>query len=352
MRLIFTNTSGSGVQAALTSGEDLYLAEGVYFGSTNNYAITSEDSNHRIDVYGHLVSQSGINLGDDVSDTNNRVFVHSGAEIRVSDEIGLYWGIYVYGSSSSIVNDGVIDGHFGVVFKAASPSTSSTITNSGTIIGYDTTVGTVTRDIGSTETLIVNNTGLIEGEVSFTSNLGNGVDIINNSGTMIGDVILAGLDDKYNGKKGFVDGIVDGGEGADTLNGGLKLDHFLGGAGADTLYGNIGKDKLGGGADADTFIYKAVAESAGKTVDTILDFSKAEDDLFNIHAIDANTTKSGNQDFTFIGNAAFDGDKGDLRFFVSGGNTTFQADINGDKKADFTVKLTGEISLAASDFLL
>jgi hypothetical protein len=41
-----------------------------------------------------------------------------------------------------------------------------------------------------------------------------------------------------------------------------------------------------------------------------------------------------------------------LRFFVSGSNTTLQADIDGDKKADFTVKLVGEIPLAASDFLL
>ncbi|WP_137154858.1 hypothetical protein [Rhizobium sp. FKL33] len=339
------------MQAALTGGEDLYLAEGVYFGSTSGFAITSADSNHRIDIYGSVVSSNGINLGDTETDTNNRIYIHADGQIRTPDD-NLSWGVYLYSSSSKVTNEGMIDGYYGVAFGANSASTTSRLVNSGMIVGVDATFGTVARNTNASETIIVDNTGTIQGEIAYNAILGAGVDIINNSGTMIGDVLLYALDDKYNGKKGYVNGIVDGGDGADILNGGVKLDNFAGGVGADTLYGYLGKDKLGGGGDADTFIYKAAAESAGKAVDIISDFTKADDDLINIHAIDADTTAKNNQDFTFIANNAFSGDAGELRFSVSGGNTTVQADINGDGKADFVLKLTGSISLASSDFLL
>ncbi|MDH6269481.1 Ca2+-binding RTX toxin-like protein [Rhizobium sp. SG_E_25_P2] len=351
MRLIFTNTSGAGVQAALTAGEDFYLAADVYFGSTNTYAITAADSNHRFDIYGSVVSENGVNLGDAGTDTNNRIFIHAGAMIRTPDD-NSSWCVNLDSSSSKITNEGLIEGYYGVVFGANSADTTSRLVNSGEIIGADTFYGTIVRDSGASETVIVDNSGTIRGVNAYNAVLGAGIDIINNSGTIVGDILLYALDDKYNGKKGFIDGIVDGGDGADILNGGVKLDHFLGGAGADTLYGYLGRDKLGGGADADTFLYKSVTESTGKTADTILDFTKADNDLINIHAIDANTTAKNNQDFTFIANSAFSGDAGELRSFVSGGNTTVQADINGDGKADFVLKLTGAISLAGSDFLL
>jgi hypothetical protein len=91
MRLIFTNTSGAGVQAALTGGEDFYLAADIYFGSTDTYAITSADSNHRIDIYGSVVSENGINLGDSGTDVSNRLFIHADGQIRAPDDNGS-WG--------------------------------------------------------------------------------------------------------------------------------------------------------------------------------------------------------------------------------------------------------------------
>lgn len=351
MRLIFTSTSGAGVQAALTGGEDLYLAEGVYFGSTSNFAITSADSDHRIDIQGSVVSASGITLGDGSSDANNRLFIHEDGIIRTPDDTVAY-GVIIYSNASTVNNAGIIDSFYAVVFGAMSPGTTSRLVNSGVIVGADTTYGAVIRGASTTETFVVDNTGTIKGAHAYDATLGDGVDLINNSGVMVGDVLLHTLDDKYNGKKGYVNGLVDGGDGADILNGGVKLDNFVGGAGADTLYGYLGKDKLAGGADADTFIYKAAAESAGKAVDVISDFTKADDDLINIHAIDADTTAKNNQDFTFIANNTFSGDAGELRFSISGGATTVQADINGDGKADFILKLTGTISLASSDFLL
>ncbi|MBB1250133.1 calcium-binding protein [Rhizobium sp. G21] len=349
MRLIFTNTSGAGVQAALTGGEDFYLAKDV-FGSTNSFAISSADSNHRIDLYGSIVSENGVALGDSSSDTNNRLFIHDTGVIRTPDDNSSF-GVLVYSSASQVTNAGLIESFYGVVFEANSVSTTSRLVNSGNIVGSDPTYGAIIRDAAATETIIIDNSGTIRGPKSFTS-IGVGVDIINNSGTMIGDVNLGGVDDKYNGKKGVVNGLVDGGDGADILNGGVKLDNFAGGTGTDTLYGYLGKDKLAGGADADTFLYKNVAESVGKTVDTISDFTKADFDQINMNAIDADTTAKNNQNFTFISNNAFSGDAGELRFNISGGNTTVQADINGDGKADFVLRLTGAISLATSDFLL
>ena len=40
-------------------------------------------------------------------------------------------------------------------------------------------------------------------------------------------------------------------------------------------------------------------------MDTLVDFSHAQGDTFDLSAIDANTATAGNQAFTFIGEAAF-----------------------------------------------
>ncbi|MCE7913848.1 MAG: heme peroxidase [Nitrosomonas sp. PRO4] len=79
-----------------------------------------------------------------------------------------------------------------------------------------------------------------------------------------------------------------------------------GGDGDDTLVGLLGADVLTGGAGADTFSYSLVTQStpgvAGR--DSIADFVSGTDKI-NLNAIDANAGVAGNQDFQFIGGAAF-----------------------------------------------
>jgi len=151
-----------------------------------------------------------------------------------------------------------------------------------------------------------------------------------------------GLDNYLAGSSG--DNRLGGGGGNDTLKGGSGDDILRGGSGSDVLLGNNGND---------TFLFKSVAESAAGelTHDRILDFSSA--DVIDLRSIDANALSDGNQDFTFIGSAAFTG-AGQLRFEADGsGRTIVQADIDGNLTADFEILLQGTARiLAKDDFLL
>jgi hypothetical protein len=63
-------------------------------------------------------------------------------------------------------------------------------------------------------------------------------------------------------------------------------------------------------------------------------------------------TKSGDQDFVFIGAKGFSGKVGELRYVAKASDTIIYADLNGDKKADFAIHLDDRVILVASDFIL
>jgi hypothetical protein len=93
-------------------------------------------------------------------------------------------------------------------------------------------------------------------------------------------------------------------------------------------------------------------------VDTITDFatiasSALNGDVINLNAIDANTAllAIGNQDFTFIGTAAFTA-AGQIRYVVSGADTIIQGNVNAGLGADFSIQLSGLHTLGATDFVL
>ena len=136
-----------------------------------------------------------------------------------------------------------------------------------------------------------------------------------------------------------------GDEGNDTLRGENGADKLVGGAGADKLYG---------GAGADTFIFKTVADSkvAAASRDTIFDFRSSQGDKVDLSAIDANAKAGGNQAFTFIGDDAFSGKAGELRYQKSASDTYVYADVNGDRKADFAIHFDDALSFAKGHFLL
>ncbi|MCW2283671.1 ribosomal protein S11 [Rhodoblastus acidophilus] len=140
--------------------------------------------------------------------------------------------------------------------------------------------------------------------------------------------------------------------GADYLFGYGGADTLNGGAGSDYLCGGVGADVLTGGTEMDAFVYSSIADSAVGAEDTITDFSHAQWDYINLYAIDANTLAAGDQAFTYIGSAAFTGVAGQLRAAVSGSSMMVTGDVNGDRVADFGIRLTGVTSLVASDFSL
>ena len=69
--------------------------------------------------------------------------------------------------------------------------------------------------------------------------------------------------------------------------------------------------------------------------------------------MDASSSASGNQAFTFIGEGTFTGVAGQLRFtHLTDQTTTVYGDVNGDKVADFQIDLASYLTLNASDLTL
>ncbi|HEX8483325.1 MAG TPA: Calx-beta domain-containing protein, partial [Allosphingosinicella sp.] len=101
-------------------------------------------------------------------------------------------------------------------------------------------------------------------------------------------------------------------DGSFRLFGGAGNDVLTGGSGADVIFGGLRGDTLTGGAGNDVFRYNNVAESNSTERDGIQDFNAG--DLIDLSRIDANTLVAGDQAFNFVGNAAFSGTAGELRF--------------------------------------
>ncbi|MTH79961.1 calcium-binding protein [Paracoccus aestuariivivens] len=147
---------------------------------------------------------------------------------------------------------------------------------------------------------------------------------------------------------------INGGFGNDVLDGGLNNDRLNGGIGNDRLIGGAGSDHISGGAGADRFVFVSLSEStvgvAGR--DTITDFSRGQQDLIDLSAIDANFGRTGNQAFSFIGDAAFTGQAGQLSARTVTGGTLVSGDVNGDRIADFAVLLDDRLNLGTDCFIL
>lgn len=148
--------------------------------------------------------------------------------------------------------------------------------------------------------------------------------------------------------------IVTGSAGNDSILGKSGMDALAGGGGDDRLTGGADADTLTGGSGRDLFDFDNISESGlGALADLITDFT-AQQDRIDLGTIDANTALASNQAFTFLGTGAFTGTAGQLRYTTGAGDglTHVYGDVNGDGTADFEIKLTGTLSLAASDFIL
>ncbi|MEH1831671.1 MAG: calcium-binding protein [Nostoc sp.] len=185
---------------------------------------------------------------------------------------------------------------------------------------------------------------------------GNGNDSVN--GGLGDDVINAGDGNNTlnggNGNDVLTTGsgkdILLGGNGNDVLYGGGGKDTLNGGAGNDTLAGGTGSDILTGGAGNDVFDFNSVSDSPPSGRDLITDFvgnGSLPGDRIDLSTIDANSTKAGNQAFTFIGAAPFSA-PGQVRY--SGG--ILQANTGGNLSPEFEVRLIGAPQLVVSDIIL
>ncbi|RYG87095.1 MAG: hypothetical protein EON59_08375 [Alphaproteobacteria bacterium] len=143
------------------------------------------------------------------------------------------------------------------------------------------------------------------------------------------------------------DNVINARGGNDTINGA---------GGNDTIIGGTSYDTLTGGTGNDTFAFASAAEIGDRpgARDVITDFTTGQDKI-DLSAIDANSTLSGGQDFTFIAanDGSFTGTAGELAWHTEAttGRTLVQGDVNGDRIHDFELELSGIKSLKASDFI-
>jgi serralysin len=174
----------------------------------------------------------------------------------------------------------------------------------------------------------------------------------NSADALIGSVQSANSDGANSIQGGDGNDFIDGLSGNDTLFGNSGNDHILGGAGNDQIVGGAGADKLEGGADADVFKMFSTAESGVGTNnrDVITDFVHGADKL-DLHAIDAQVHATGNQDFSFIGTAAFTAE-GQVRVIADGDHTLVQMNTSGAGGAESEIELAGHVALNAHDFVL
>jgi Ca2+-binding RTX toxin-like protein len=212
----------------------------------------------------------------------------------------------------------------------------------------DETTGSGIDTIRAAFTLDLDNTDHVRGVIENLTLVGAGA--VDGTGTTGSNVMT--------GNAGANRLMGDGGN--DTLFGFGGNDTLDGGLGIDRLTGGLGKDIMTGGALADVFAFNTIAEiGKGPTRDVIKDFTHLSDDI-NLAAIDANTALAGNQAFTFMAakSALFTGAKGQLRWFqenpagTANDKTIVQGDVNGDKRADFQIELTGLKILSVADFIL
>ncbi|KKB09800.1 VCBS domain-containing protein [Devosia chinhatensis] len=172
-----------------------------------------------------------------------------------------------------------------------------------------------------------------------------------------GDDIIygeAGDDSLYGGSGndtiygGDGDDYIEGGSGDDYLLGGAGDDEIRGGAGSDRIEGGLGRDMLYGGNGNDIFIYRSAADSeVGAQRDVIADFSSGD-------KIDLRDLIPGGDDgFTFLGRgtATRTMEFGNLKYYYYAGDTYIVGSVDGDKEADFQIRLLGEHVLTSANFL-
>jgi Ca2+-binding RTX toxin-like protein len=166
-----------------------------------------------------------------------------------------------------------------------------------------------------------------------------------------GDDILSGGsgDDTLDGESG--DDILSGGSGDDALAGGSGDDVLNGGEGNDELTGGTGADLLIGGGGADRFIFGEVAESPAQAPDLVFDFNAEQGDQIDVSGIDAISGTTEIDEFIFVGDDAFSGSAGELRFVDDGTDGLLEGDVNGDGTADLTINLLGVTSLSGDDII-
>lgn len=238
---IFGISMGSGaVQVDLgTLDSVLVLRDGIV-SSSDNFAIRGSLGGHTVHVLGTVAAGQGA------------VQLDGGQEYVLIEETGLV-GAYGAGYAIGILDSGSVVDNRGTVFGANNGISMQTIQAGGSDLLNSGEVHAGFLAVGHTgfDTLRTVNSGTIQGGTYAYIDIDGGIDILTNSGSLIGQVVLSFGDDRYSGAAGHLSGALDAGQGNDAVFGGADSETFLGGDGNDTLGGAGGNDILSGQAGND-----------------------------------------------------------------------------------------------------
>jgi Ca2+-binding RTX toxin-like protein len=138
------------------------------------------------------------------------------------------------------------------------------------------------------------------------------------------------------------DATTSAGAGDDRIVGSNGQDHLYGGGGDDTIIGRGGVDVLSGGDGADHFVFNRLSDIGSSQADTISDMDAS--DTIDLHSIDANAGRAGNQHFHMVDQ--FNGHAGEALLLHSGadpGIFMLELDVNGDAQPDAILTLDGDV---------
>jgi hypothetical protein len=322
----------------------------------DSYAIVGGVGADKVTNYGLIAGHVSLGNGNDVFSDFKKVGhgIKPGAVTGTID-LGAGNDVFNGGNTREFVKDfdgkdvyklGAGNDHF-IGNLAGGDDRTDTIDGGKGIDAYDASQSGV---LG----VVINLDGETHFDTSYTRQIaGHRADDVNNT-TTAADKILsienaygsAGNDSMF-GTKGANELV--GGDGNDHVFGLAGNDRLFGNNGLDALIGGTGKDELWGGADADLFVFQSLKDSGPTAAsrDTIKDYEVNVDQI----DLDALNAKLGNSITGFLGvDVAFTGNKGDLRAVTEGANTIVELDIDGDRKADFSIQLDGHHALTIDDF--
>ena len=145
-----------------------------------------------------------------------------------------------------------------------------------------------------------------------------------------------------------------GGSGTSTVYGSTGGMTVIGGSGPMTVHAGTGQAVIIAGTGVESFVFSP-GHTGGMTLakaDIINRFHANPANTIDLSAFDALLPAGSSGHLTFIGNAAFDGGAGELRYSATTAGVRLFGDINGDTVADFTLTLPKLSTISASDFIL
>lgn len=191
-----------------------------------------------------------------------------------------------------------------------------------------------------------------------SENLNEGYDVVRSTAStyILGDnleglELQAGAGDIFGTGNNQTNSLL-GNEGVNILDGKGGVDTIRGNDGNDVIYGGTANDLLYGGSGWDVFAVRQ--ESVGQPsleTDRIYDLDFAGGDRVDLSQIDANSSLMGNQAFVFVGSFSGAGGQALLQYDAVTGSTYLKLDVNGDKKADYMLRVNGDVSGTTGDVI-